>query len=204
MLEIRAARGVVRPGAGGAGHRPRRGERRGRRADRPNGAGKTSTLRAISGLVPYRGTVTFDGARLPEANTRGARTARADPRSRGPARVPVARRAREPAARDARRQPGDRRGSPSTTCTTCSRRCRPSAHATAGRSRVVSSRWSRSAARSWPGRGCCCSTSRRWGCRRNSSPVRLPRPRAGGGPDPHAPGRAEHRDGARATARELR
>jgi branched-chain amino acid transport system ATP-binding protein len=28
----------------------------------PNGAGKTSTLRAISGLVPYKGTVTFDGA----------------------------------------------------------------------------------------------------------------------------------------------
>ncbi len=27
----------------------------------PNGAGKTSTLRAISGLVPYKGTVTFDG-----------------------------------------------------------------------------------------------------------------------------------------------
>lgn len=27
----------------------------------PNGAGKTSTLRAISGLVPFRGTITFDG-----------------------------------------------------------------------------------------------------------------------------------------------
>jgi branched-chain amino acid transport system ATP-binding protein len=27
----------------------------------PNGAGKTSTLRAISGLVPHRGTITFDG-----------------------------------------------------------------------------------------------------------------------------------------------
>jgi branched-chain amino acid transport system ATP-binding protein len=27
----------------------------------PNGAGKTSTLRAISGLVPYKGTVSFDG-----------------------------------------------------------------------------------------------------------------------------------------------
>lgn len=30
----------------------------------PNGAGKTSTLRAISGLVPYRGTITFDGMSL--------------------------------------------------------------------------------------------------------------------------------------------
>jgi branched-chain amino acid transport system ATP-binding protein len=27
----------------------------------PNGAGKTSTLRAISGLAPYKGTVVFDG-----------------------------------------------------------------------------------------------------------------------------------------------
>jgi branched-chain amino acid transport system ATP-binding protein len=27
----------------------------------PNGAGKTSTLRAISGLVPCKGTITFDG-----------------------------------------------------------------------------------------------------------------------------------------------
>jgi branched-chain amino acid transport system ATP-binding protein len=27
----------------------------------PNGAGKTSTLQAISGLVPYKGTITFEG-----------------------------------------------------------------------------------------------------------------------------------------------
>ncbi|MBX6389506.1 MAG: ABC transporter ATP-binding protein [Frankia sp.] len=30
----------------------------------PNGAGKTSTLRAVSQLVPYRGTVRFDGVDL--------------------------------------------------------------------------------------------------------------------------------------------
>jgi branched-chain amino acid transport system ATP-binding protein len=30
----------------------------------PNGAGKTSTLRAISGLVPCRGSITFDGVPL--------------------------------------------------------------------------------------------------------------------------------------------
>lgn len=30
----------------------------------PNGAGKTSTLTAISGLVPYRGSITFDGQEL--------------------------------------------------------------------------------------------------------------------------------------------
>jgi branched-chain amino acid transport system ATP-binding protein len=27
----------------------------------PNGAGKTSTLQAVSGLVPYKGTITFEG-----------------------------------------------------------------------------------------------------------------------------------------------
>lgn len=30
----------------------------------PNGAGKTSTLNAISGLVPYRGSIVFDGTNL--------------------------------------------------------------------------------------------------------------------------------------------
>jgi branched-chain amino acid transport system ATP-binding protein len=34
----------------------------------PNGAGKTSTLRSISGLVPYRGTITFDGVDAKKAN----------------------------------------------------------------------------------------------------------------------------------------
>src|SRR5215218_4123440 len=34
----------------------------------PNGAGKTSTLRSISGLVPYGGTITFDGHDAKKAN----------------------------------------------------------------------------------------------------------------------------------------
>jgi len=34
----------------------------------PNGAGKTSTLRSISGLVPYKGTIVFDGVDCKKAN----------------------------------------------------------------------------------------------------------------------------------------
>ena len=37
----------------------------------PNGAGKTSTLRAISGLVPYRGSITFDGAECRKLGVEG-------------------------------------------------------------------------------------------------------------------------------------
>jgi branched-chain amino acid transport system ATP-binding protein len=34
----------------------------------PNGAGKTSTLRSISGLVPYQGSIVFDGVDCKKAN----------------------------------------------------------------------------------------------------------------------------------------
>ena len=34
----------------------------------PNGAGKTSTLRSISGLVPFKGTITFDGVDCKKAS----------------------------------------------------------------------------------------------------------------------------------------
>ena len=37
----------------------------------PNGAGKTSTLNAISGLVPYRGSITFDGAECRKLGVQG-------------------------------------------------------------------------------------------------------------------------------------
>ena len=37
----------------------------------PNGAGKTSTLRAISGLVPHKGTVSFDGVDCRKLNIEG-------------------------------------------------------------------------------------------------------------------------------------
>ena len=36
----------------------------------PNGAGKSSVLRAVAGLVPYRGTVTVDGATLASRSPR--------------------------------------------------------------------------------------------------------------------------------------
>ena len=49
----------------------------------------------------------------------------------------------------------------------------PPHSATGGRCRVASSRWSRSVARSWPSRGCCCSTSRRSGLSPKFTPVRL-------------------------------
>jgi branched-chain amino acid transport system ATP-binding protein len=38
----------------------------------PNGAGKTSTLNAISGLVPYRGSITFDGAECRKLGVQGS------------------------------------------------------------------------------------------------------------------------------------
>jgi branched-chain amino acid transport system ATP-binding protein len=41
----------------------------------PNGAGKTSTLQAISGLVPFRGAVTFDGIDLARTSAEKAATA---------------------------------------------------------------------------------------------------------------------------------
>jgi branched-chain amino acid transport system ATP-binding protein len=38
----------------------------------PNGAGKTSTLNAISGLVPYRGSITFDGVECRKLGVQGS------------------------------------------------------------------------------------------------------------------------------------
>jgi branched-chain amino acid transport system ATP-binding protein len=37
----------------------------------PNGAGKTSTLNAISGLVPYKGSITFDGTETRKLGVQG-------------------------------------------------------------------------------------------------------------------------------------
>ena len=49
----------------------------------PNGAGKTSTLNAISGLVPYRGTITFDGAECRKLGVQGSGRWRQEPVLRG-------------------------------------------------------------------------------------------------------------------------
>ena len=65
----------------------------------PNGAGKTSTLHAISGLVPYRGSIHFDGTDCRKLSVQGSG-------ARGLIQVPEGRhvfptldRAREPAGR---------------------------------------------------------------------------------------------------------
>ena len=136
----------------------------------PNGAGKTSTLRAISGLVPHGGTVTFDGHDCRKRNIEGLARL-------GLIHVPEGRHVFPSLNVHENLQVGTtaaaravRRVHASTTSTTCSRRSRTSRTATAGRSPVASSRWSRSVVRWWPSRGCCCSTSRRSGCRPSSSP----------------------------------
>ncbi len=113
----------------------------------------------------------------PPASRRAAPVRRRGPHPAGPARG-VGRgnrdRARGAAALhrdDGGGEPRDRllraaaRGPPApsawSACTRCSRRSGRGAGRPRGRSRVASSRWSRSAARSWRARASCSSTSRR-------------------------------------------
>ena len=133
-----------------------------------NGAGKTSLLRTITGLVrPSAGRVTFDGediTRLPvEEIVR-----------RGIAHVPEGRGViTELTVEENLRLGGLWRGrdaAPRRRSTSSSRGSRNARTSRRRGSRAASARCSRSAARSSRVPARCCSTSRRWGSRRCSSP----------------------------------
>ena len=170
----------------------------------PNGAGKTSTLRAISGLVPHGGTVTFDGHDCRSRNIEGLARL-------GLIHVPEGRHVFPSLDVHENLQLGTTAAAGRSDGFTIDdvydlfTPLQDLRHrATGGRCRVANSRWSRSVVRSWPSHGCCCSTSRRWGCRPSWSPWSTARARAGVGPDSDAPGRTEHRASRSVTARGLR
>ena len=77
-----------------------------------NGVGKTTTLRALLGLVPREGRVELGGADITQRADAQDRPARGRLRARGPRRVRGAHRDREPRARRAQRL---ERGSASST-----------------------------------------------------------------------------------------
>ena len=124
-----------------------------------NGAGKSTLLKAISGVVEAdRGAVVLDGRDITHAPPNEIAALGHQPDAGRSGRVRLADRRREPAPRrmDPPPRPGRRRGGDRPRCSSCSRCC-ASAVDVAGRRPVVaaSSRCSRSAWRSSPGRGCC-------------------------------------------------
>ena len=183
LLELRDVHARLRPGPRAARRLARR--RRGRVVALlgANGAGKTTTLRAISGMVvARRARIAFAGEAAPAAAAEAIGAARHRARARG---------ARDPRRADGLGEPAawarylrrDRRAVARRPATRVYELlpadARSAATSRRARSRAASSRCSRSRARSSPGRGCCCSTSRRSGSRRSIvAGVLRARPRA--------------------------
>ena len=113
-----------------------------------NGAGKSTTLRSISGLTPPRkGSIRFDGKEISRLPPQEIVRLGHLPVARGPALLPAHDRAREPRAR---RLPAPRqrdRARTSTASSSCSRGCRSARSRRRARCPAASSRCSRSAAR---------------------------------------------------------
>ena len=127
-----------------------------------NGAGKTTMLRTISGLMRARsGSITYDGIDITHASTDRIVVTGHLPLPGGSAHLRPPQRAREP--HPGRRPPprwGRPGGHPSHRASS-SRGSRSGSTSPAGRCRAASSRCWPSPGRSWPSRACSSSTSRR-------------------------------------------